>query len=249
MKKFFLLFGLIAIMGCSSENSWDCIQTAGTIVQREVEVPPFSRLLIWERTKVFISQGPEQKVVVETGENLLNDISLDVNDGLLQIRNKNACNLVRDYQLTKVYITAPDISEIRSSTGYAIESIGTLRYLNLTLLSEDQAEDDLYHTDGDFKLTLDVENLHVVANGLSKFYLQGTATNANFGLFAGNCRIYAEDLVVENLSLYHRSTGPMVVNPQQSIKGKIVSIGDVISKNRPPEIAVEELYRGRLIFE
>lgn len=249
MKKFFLLFGLIAIMGCSSENSWDCIQTAGTIVQREVEVPPFSRLLIWERTKVFISQGPEQKVVVETGENLLNDISLDVNDGLLQIRNKNACNLVRDYQLTKVYITAPDISEIRSSTGYAIESIGTLRYLNLTLLSEDQAEDDLYHTDGDFKLTLDVENLHVVANGLSKFYLEGTATNANFGLFAGNCRIYAEDLIVENLSLYHRSTGPMVVNPQQCIKGKIVSIGDVISKNRPPEIAVEELYRGRLIFE
>jgi len=41
----------------------------------------------------------------------------------------------------------------------------------------------------------------------------------------------------------------MVVNPQNSIRGKIVSFGDVISKNRPPVVEVEELYKGRLRFE
>ena len=71
----------------------------------------------------------------------------------------------------------------------------------------------------------------------------------SFGLYAGDCRIYSEDLIIQNLSVFHRSSGPMVVNPQQSIKGKIVSLGDVISKNKPPIVEVEELYRGRLIFE
>ena len=41
----------------------------------------------------------------------------------------------------------------------------------------------------------------------------------------------------------------MVVNPIESIRGEIVSVGDVIAKNRPPVVEVEELFMGRLIFE
>ena len=212
-------------------------------------VSPFTKILVWDRTKLIIQMGAEQKVMVETGENLMENVEVSVTDGRLEIHDNNSCNLVRDYGITKIYVTSPNITEIRSSTGYLIESIGTLHYPELSLLSEDYNSEGQYHTDGDFRLDLDVENLNVVANGLSKFYLSGKSTNANFGLFSSDCRIYSEDLIVQNLDLYHRSTGPMVVNPQQSIKGKIVSLGNVISKNRPPVVEVKELYRGRLIFE
>jgi hypothetical protein len=240
---------LLLFQGCDSDKGWDCTQKAGTIVETEFTVQPFTKILVWERTKLFIKQGEEQKVIVETGENLMTDIEVSVTNGKLEIRNNNACNLVRDYGLTKVYITAPNITEIRSSTGLAIESIGVLNYPSLLLMSEDHEIEDQYHTDGDFKLDLNVNHLSVVANGLSKFYLTGSANSASFGLYASDCRIYAENLIVQNLNVYHRSTGPMVVNPQQSIKGEIVSLGDVISKNRPPIVEVEALYRGRLIFE
>jgi len=240
---------MVLFTGCSSDSGWDCIQTAGDIVQKEVSVQPFTKILVWERTKLFIQQGDVQKVVVETGENLMNDIVVSVTNGKLEIRNNNSCNLVRDYGLTKVYVTSPNLTEIRSSTGLPVESIGVLRFPSLSLASEDQENEDEYHIDGDFKLNLEVESLNIVANGLSKFYLSGSATNASFGLYASDCRIYSEDLIVQKLTVYHRSTGPMVVNPQQSIKGKIISLGNVISKNRPPIVEVEELYRGRLIFE
>tara|TARA_R110000823_G_scaffold52940_2_gene130724 strand:+ start:71514 stop:72263 length:750 start_codon:yes stop_codon:yes gene_type:complete len=249
MKNIFYCILVLIFTGCNSESSWDCIQNAGTIVQNEVTVPPFTKILVWERTKVFIQQGEEQKVVIETGESLMNDVEVTVTDGRLEIHNNNSCNLVRDYEITKIYITSPNITEIRSSTGYLIESIGVLRYPSLTLLSEDQQNEDQYHIDGDFKLNLDVQSLSVVANGLSKFYLKGSATNTNFGLYAGDCRIFAENLTVQNLYVYHRSTGEMVVNPQLAIRGKIVSLGNVISKNRPAIVEVEELYRGKLIFE
>ena len=249
MKNIFYCILVLIFTGCNSESSWDCIQNAGTIVQNEVTVPPFTKILVWERTKVFIQQGEEQKVVIETGESLMNDVEVTVTDGRLEIHNNNSCNLVRDYGLTKVYVTSPNVTEIRSSTGYSVESIGVLRYPNLSLASEDQENEDQYHIDGDFHLDLEVQSLRIVANGLSKFYLSGSASQAVFGLYAGDCRIYSENLMVEDLTIFHRSTGEMTVNPQQSIRGKIVSLGNVISKNRPPIVEVEELYRGRLIFE
>lgn len=249
MKNIFYILLIFLFAGCSSDKGWDCIQTEGTIVQKEISVQSFNKILVWERTKLFIQQGAEQKIVIETGENLMNDVEVSVTDGLLQIHNNNACNLTRDYGITKVYVTSPNISEIRSSTGYNIESIGVLRFPSLTLLSEDQENEDEFHIDGDFKLNLEVENLNIVANGLSKFYLSGSATNASLGLYAGDCRIYSENLIVQNLNVYHRSTGEIIVNPQQTLRGKIVSLGNVISKNRPPIVEVEELYRGKLIFE
>lgn len=249
MKTISKIFLVLFFAGCSSDSGWDCIQTAGTVVRKEVALPSFTKILVWERTKLFIQQGDEQKVIVETGENLMSDVKFSVTDGRLEIHNNNGCNMLRDYGITKVYITAPNITEIRSSTGYTIESMGVLRYPSLSLASEDQQNEDQYHIDGDFKLDLDVQNLTIVANGLSKFYLNGSAAKATFGLYAGDCRIYAKNLVVSDLYVFHRSTGPMEVNPQESIRGKIVGLGNVVSINRPPIVEVEELYRGKLIFE
>lgn len=147
---------LFLFLGCDSDSGWDCTQKAGDIVEMEFPVQPFTKILVWERIKLFVKQGEEQKVVVETGENLMSDIEVIVTDGKLEIHNNNSCNLVRDYGLTKVYITSPNITEIRSSTGLPVESIGVLQYPSLTLLSEDQMNDDEYHTDGDFRLDLDV---------------------------------------------------------------------------------------------
>ncbi|MBT0606661.1 head GIN domain-containing protein [Aequorivita echinoideorum] len=249
MKKLILIVSLIVLLGCDSEKGLNCFQTAGDIVQTEMTVATFSKIIVYERTKLFIQQGETQKVTVESGENLMNDIELKVENGVLSIYNNNGCNVVRDYGITKVYVTAPNITEIRSSTGLPIESIGVLRYPSLTLLSEDRMDEDVYHIDGDFILDLDVESLSIVANGLSVFRLKGSAEYASFGLFAGDCRIEAADLQVQSLSIFHRSTSEMFVNPQRAIRGSIVSLGNVISKNRPAVVEVEELYRGRLIFE
>ncbi len=250
LKKFLYIL-LIAFVSssCDSEDGLNCFQAAGDIVQNEVTVLPFTKILVWERTQLFITEGPVQKVVVETGSNLMNDIDLQVVEGRLNIYNYNGCNLVRDYGITKVYVTSPNITEIRSSSGLPVESIGTLRYPNLTLLSEDRENEDLYHTDGDFRLDLDSNHISIVANGLSNFYLTGKVATADFGLFASACSVRAENLEIQFLQIFHRSTAPMIVRPIQSIKGKILSIGDVISKNRPPIVEVEQPYRGRLIFE
>jgi len=249
MKHIFYIALVFLLIGCDSDKGLNCFQAAGSIVQEERSVEEFTEIVVFERTQLIIQQGETQSVVVESGENLLNDIEVEVTEGVLEIRNDNGCNLVRDYGITKVFVTAPNIIKIRNSSGLQVESIGTLRFATLSLVSEDQENEDAFHIDGDFRLDLEVESLNIVANGLSNFYLSGTATRADFGLFAGDGRIEAANLIVQNLSIFHRSTQKMIVNPQQSIRGTIYSLGDVIAKTRPPIVEMEELFRGRLIFE
>lgn len=249
MKKCLIIVISFLFFGCNSENGLDCFQKTGTIIQTEIEVEDFSRIIVWEGVQLFVQQGDTQKIIVETGENLINDIKVTVQGNQLSLKNNNECNYIRDYDDTKIYVTSPNITEIRNSSSLEIKSIGVLQFQSLILLSEDNGNEDLYHIDGDFDLELDVDELTISSNGFSNFNLKGNANRATFGLYASNTRIDAGELLVNNLTVFHRSSNVMIVNPQESIRGQIVSIGNVISRNQPPLVEVEELYEGRLIFE
>lgn len=250
MKKFlgYIVLALIAL-SCDSEEGLNCFQQAGEIVQQDFQVLPFEKILVRERVQLIIKEGETQSVIVETGENLLNDIVVQSLNNTLSIKNDNGCNLVRDYGLTKVYVTAPNVSEIRNSSGLAVLSDGVLTYPELTLISEDQENQDEFHIDGDFYIEYMGEQLNIVSSGISNYYLTGSADKANIELFDGDGRVEAGDFLVKDLDIFHRSTQKMTVHPIESIEGEIRSLGDVIAKNRPLIVLVDEFYTGTLIFE
>lgn len=240
---------MMLVSGCSSEKAPDCFQTAGNIIREEVELDTFSEIMVFEKVKLFIEHGNKQKVVVESGKNLLNEVSVRVQDGRLILRNENACNLFRDYEITKVYVTSPNLTWIQTSTASAIESIGTLSYPELWLRSLNQEKDPDIHTDGDFILDLNVENLRITTDHISNYFLSGKVENFNAFFAAGDGRLEARNLVVQHYDIFHRGTNKLIVNPQQSLKADIYSYGDIISVNRPPVVNVTEHFKGQLIFE
>ena len=244
-----LIITLFSVLSsCNSESAPDCLQNAGDLVRREVMVTDFTRITVFEKVGLILKQGETQKVEIETGEFLLEEVSVSVEGDRLILRNDNGCNLFRGYGLTKVYITSPNITEIRSSTGQAIESDGVLSYTDLTLFSESFLDPASETTDGSFDLEVNSATVRVVVNGIAYFKLSGNTTNLNLTIAAGDSRIEAEDLTAENLLIDHRGSNDMFINPQESIRGVIRGNGDVISKNRPDINEVEKLYKGRLIF-
>ena len=250
MKKLvFLILSTFLLSSCDAEDAPGCFKKAGEIIQDEVAVDVFNEIIVYERVKLFIKQGPVQKVVIETGENLRKDVSVEVIDNRLSIRNENSCNLVRDYELTKVYVTIPDLTWLQNSSGSAIESIGTLKLNNLWLRSVNQENDLTIHTDGDFILDLDVENLRITNDNVSNYFLKGKVENFNVFFAAGDSRLDAPELLVQHYEIFHRGTNKMILFPVQSLKGELRSSGNVIAKNRPPIVSIEEFYTGRLIFE
>jgi len=247
MKSYIKYFAImILFFGCNSEDAGDCFQTAGTIIQQEFTVASFDKILINERIELIIKEGATQKVVVETGENLLNDIDIQVINNQLIATNNNTCNFVRDYGLTKVYVTSPNIIKIRNSSEQAVRSDGVLTYPILNIVADDFQSDFL--NVGDFYLTINNTRLNVVSNGISNFYIDGQTTNLNVGFYAGDSRFEGKNLTATNVRVTHKSTNDMLVNPQAKIEGDIFSLGDVIAYTHPPIVDVTEHYQGRLIF-
>ncbi len=239
---------VLLLVSCNTENAPDCFQSAGELVRTEVAVPEFSTITVFERLNLVLIQGETQRVEIESGEFLLNEITAKVEGNRLVVRNENGCNLFRDYGLSTVYVTSPNISEVRSSTGLLISSQGVLNYPNLRLLSESFTDPEIETSSGSFDLELANENVTLVVNGIAYFRLRGLTENLTVTVAAGDSRIEAEKLSATNVTVNHRGTNDVLVNPQERISGLISGYGDVISINRPEEITVDEIFEGRLIF-
>ncbi len=239
---------LLLLCACNGENAPDCFQNAGDLVRQEIQLPEFTSITVFENVNLVLRQGDTQQVELESGEFLINDVSAIVEGERLILKNENGCNLFREYGLTTVYVTSPNLTEIRSSTGLLISSDGVLNYPSLSLLSESFTDSEAETTDGSFDLEVNAENVQITTNGIAFFKLRGTTTNLNIGIAAGDSRVEAEDLVANTITLNHRGSNDVFVNPQERISGTIRGYGDVISVNRPTEVEVEELFNGRLIF-
>ena len=207
VKNWINILVLIAVttayLGCDVVEAPGCLSTEGDLVEVEVEVPDFKSIMVFKRVKLFVSQGPETKVVVRTGENLIDEVNVRVEDSILKLSDRNSCNLFRDYDVTRIYVTAPNVEEIRNSSGLTIENIGPIRWPRLTLLAEDREAEDIFQTDGDFNFTdLEVITFRLEANGVSTFRLAGVADNATF--------ILADGAMIEcltlPLSIFHKAS-------------------------------------------
>lgn len=249
MKKIGYIIFTFILLSCNGDKVPDCFQNAGDIIQQEFEVPTFNKITVFERIELIVTDEPIQKVIVESGEYLMNDIKVTVVNGRLILKNENACNLFRDYGLTKIYVSAPNITEIRNSSGLAVSSNGILNYPELMLVSEDFNEEDTFHTDGDFRMQVNCQNLNVVTNNLSKLFISGNVSNLFIGFYSGDSRFEGANLVAQNIEIFHRSSNDMILNPQQSLIGEIRSTGDVILVNEPPLLDVEVFYTGQLIIQ
>lgn len=247
MKKLLtIIFLSIITISCDSEDAPECFKTAGSTIQEELTLASFENILVNERVELIIKQGDEQKIVLESGKNLINDVDVQVVNNQLIVTDNNNCNFVRDYGLTKLYVTAPNIREIRSSTEQNISSDGVLNYPNLTIKSEDYLSN--YLNVGDFYLEVENNSLRIVSNGISNFYISGKTEQLNITFAAGDSRFEGENLQATNVKISQKSTNDMLVYPIDKIEGDIYSLGDIIAFNTPSEINVTEHYKGKLIF-
>jgi len=248
MKKILLIFIGVLLLSCDKENANDCFQKTGSIISQEIEVANFTKIKVNRDVELVLREGAVQKVVIQTGSNLLNDVSAIVQGEQLVLSNDNTCNYVRDYNVTKVYVTSPNITEIISSTQFLISSNGVLNYESIAVLSEDFHDSSIIAV-GTINLTLNSQEVKVVGNNLTSFNLSGTTGKLNVNFAAGDGVFHGADLIANEVTIFHRGTNTITVNPKNSLKGRLVSTGDLIAVNQPPIVEVDVLYTGELLFQ
>lgn len=248
MKKiFYIVASILLLLSC--EKPSECFESTGTIVSREIPINAFTRLEVYRGVSVEITQSATYSLVVKSGENLIDNVEIVQEGNTLKLKDNTSCNWLREYGQTTVYITAPNIEEIYSKTERDIRSNGVLNYPNLTLTAVDKNGDGEEGAGtNDFYLDLNCNQLVIGSNNVARFFISGTCNYANFHFWAGDSRILAENLVVQNIYVFHRGSNDMIVKPIQSISGRIVSTGNVILKSIPTSVNVEQLFTGHIIY-
>lgn len=249
MKKIILsVIVLLFFVSCSKPS--DCIESTGTIITKDFEVLEanyFHTIYVEKGVGLVIKQATEYKVEVRTGENLIDDISVEFrNDGLF-LKDNSSCNWVRDYGQTIVYVTTPtlDFLNITSRTEQDIVSDGVLSHAIVRLNALDLGPGA---GTNDFHIQVNNNQLVIENNNVSRYYISGQTEEALLNFYEGNGRIQAENLTAQNIKVFHRGSNDMVVRPIQSITGKMVSTGNIVLKNNPVVVDVEELYQGKVIY-
>jgi hypothetical protein len=246
MKKIYYIL-LILCFSCNSEDANDCFQTSGSIITAPLTVANFSKIEVGEDITLVVKEGATHEVIVETGSNLLNDVEAKVVGETLFLADNNDCNYFRDYGITIIYVTAPNITEIFSKTQFEVRSDGILTYPTLALISENFTNSSA--ASGNFNLQVQNQELQLVFNNLSNLFISGSTEEFIISFPGGNSRVEAADFVANKVIISSRSSNDIIINPQQELRGDIFATGDVIAVHRPPVIDFTAHYTGNLIFQ
>lgn len=243
MKKFIVL--LLNLLFVSCGLSEDCFKNAGSTVVKELPIADFDKIRVHSGIALVVKEGVDFKVKIEAGENIIGNIDVQKQGDFLIVKDQSTCNWTRDYKAATVYVTTPNLIEIHSKTEQDIRSDGILSFPILRLFSLDGSGES---GTGDFYLTLNNGQTVVESNYIANFYLNGYSNELLLNFYFGDGRFYGENLEVENIKVFHRGSNDMIIKPIQSVTGKIESTGNVILKNNPPIIDVQQLFTGILIL-
>lgn len=245
MKKTIQIVILLFITTACSVNE-DCFKKTGDFVLQTIEVADFDKVIVEKGVSLVIKEGPEYLVQISTGENLVEDIHINVVDGTLQVKDESECNLVRDYGQTTVYITTPSLSEIHSFTERDIVSDGVLTFPILRLFT---LEEEMVTGTGDFKLNMQSGQLVIESNTLAGYFIEGEVQELLVNFYSGDGKFVGPNLHANTIKVFHRSSNDLILYPIESIEGNIYGNGNIILKNIPAIIQVTEHYTGKLIIE
>lgn len=253
MKKFALYFLSLILMG-SCGISEDCFKGNGNQMTQTFALEGFTKIKVYDGVGLVVKEGPNYEVKITTSDNIIDNIEVKLQDNMLVIKDNSTCNIARDYGQTTVIITIPDGTvfpliqelELHCKSEQKIQSEGILHSPIVRLFS--LGDDGDGAGTGDFYINVDNGQFVVESNNVSNFYINGHSNEMLLNFYFGNGRFYGKDLHVENIRVYHRGSNDMMVYPIQKIVGTISATGNIILKNVPPVVDVEELFRGRVIY-
>jgi len=248
MKNIILALGVLLFFA-QCEKPKDCIKSTGPLKSKIVSNLSFDKIIVNKGIALVITQGPEYKVEIVSGENLINDIEVKVLNRTLSLEDNTSCNWVRNYGQTTVYVTAPNLTDIYSKTELNITATGTLLFPYLHLVSMDQTDGYKGVGTGDFILDIHNQKILIENNDVSRYFITGTTQNLDVNFYEYGGFFIGQDLLATDITIYHRGSNDMFLHPINSLTGGIYNIGNVYCNSRPTrDPAVVQPYRGKLFF-
>jgi hypothetical protein len=234
------IFLVLLFAGCNKDNGV-CVSSTGKVVQIERPALPFNRLAINDNINVFLTQdNAVNKIVVESGENLIDGITTEIDSGKLVLKNENSCNWLRSFKVpVNVYITFTQLDSIstRAAGNITFTNNWTSYSVYLEVVEGSGALDIKLNTYRCyFMVFYGTTNLNIT--GVSEV---STMISYGFG------PVHAESLDTKFTYISCYSSNDMFVSSSLDLEVEIGNIGNVYYRGNPSTILTEYYSSGRLL--
>lgn len=209
------------------------VSGSGNIKSETRKLASFETLSVGYPANVIVKQGAANSIVITADDNLLKQLSTDIEDGVLKITNAegNWKDRVSPTKTVEIVITLKDVNKI------VLPSAGTLLVSDLKTDSLDLVVSGA----GDISLTnLDVTSLEVTISGAGSINADGNAGSldvriSGFGDFKGG------DLQSQIANVRITGAGSATVWPEDELTATISGAGDIRYYGNP---TVDEAISG-----
>jgi hypothetical protein len=204
--KIFLSFVLcLSLIGCTLAQRG--VKGSGNITTENRTVSDFSQLELSGVFNVVIMQGTENKVSVETDDNLQELVIIENKGNSLIARNKKGSPFRKSTKMN-VYITYKNITDIKNTLVGNLSSSNLLTQSNFTYKSS---------AVGNADLKLEVSSLTVDISTVGNTTIEGKATNCDLkNSSVGN--LSAGKLFVEEMTLHNTAVGNTTYYAKKVVK-------------------------------
>lgn len=188
----------------------------GNVVTEERPVGDFTKVKGSSGLDVYLTEGSENKVVVEADENLLDLIETEVENGKLRIRSANNTNIGRA-KAKKVHVTYVKLTSIEASSGSDMIGNSVIKSETLSLDTSSGA---------DMELEILAKEVYAETSSGSDMKLTGKATKLRAKASSGS-DLNARELMVIDCNADASSGADITVNVKERLDAEASSGGDV----------------------
>lgn len=180
---------------------------------------------------VYLTQGQENKVVVESDENLQRHIEARVLNGVLKVGTRKN---IRRSKATKVYITFKNLDKIEASSGADIQGNSIIKSQSLSLKASSGAE---------IELEVFSQDLTMKASSGGDLKIIGKATSLTVNASSGS-EINAKELMVLNCIAKASSGAKISISVKEKIDAKASSGGEINYFGNPTMTSTDKTSSG-----
>lgn len=196
----------------------------GKIVTEEREVTAdFTEVRGSAGLDIYLTQGNENKIVVEADENLLQYIETDIESGKLHITSSE--NIGRS-KSKKVYVTYKELNTIEASSGADVTGNSVIKSQKLSLKSSSGAE---------LEVEVFTQDLTAKTSSGAELKVSGKASSLNADASSGS-ELDAKELFVINCIAEASSGAEVTVNVKDKLETRVSSAGEINYHGNPVSV-------------
>lgn len=212
---------LLILTSCVDGQFYRTVRGNGNVVKKERPASYFDGISVSTGIDVYLSQGDEEKIIVEADENLHDYLVTEVKDRTLRIYFDNVS--IRSAERKRVYVTMKDVTKLKTSS--AGDIIGETPVKCGDILLESSSA-------GNIRLELYARNVNVKISSSGDISLTGEAETLNADLSSAG-DLNAWDFKVKDADIDVSSAGDADIYVTHKLVARVSSAGDVRYAGEP----------------